>query len=147
MTTSCPAGDGGVDTFVFHRGDGQDTILNFGIFGKIDIFEIHDGIFATASDALRASRQAGNDIIIDLGSGQQITVKNTSLSKLSEFNFNIVQDGPLSGSPASRAPTDSALAQLVQAMSSFSPAGGDVITQQMPVDPGLASMIATPFHR
>jgi Ca2+-binding RTX toxin-like protein len=139
-------GDGGIDTFVFHRGDGRDTILNFGIFGKIDIFEIHDGIFATAGDALRASRQTGNDVTIDLGGGQQITVKNTSLSKLSEFNFNIVQDGPASGSPASSAPTDSSLAQLVQAMSSFSPTGGDAMTQQMPVDQGMTGMIATPLH-
>jgi hypothetical protein len=93
-----------------------------------------------------ASRQTGNDVTIDLGSGQQITLKNTSLSKLSEFNFNIVQDGPVSGSPASSAPTDSSLAQLVQAMSSFSPTGGDAMAQQMPVDQGLACIIAPPFH-
>ena len=55
----------------------------------------------TATDALRASTQTGNDVTINLGSGQQITLKNTSLSNLSEFNFNIVQDGPVSGSPAS----------------------------------------------
>jgi Ca2+-binding RTX toxin-like protein len=139
-------GDGGINTFVFHRGDGRDTILDFGIFSSIDIFEIHNGIFATATDALRASRQTGNDVTIDLGSGQQITLKNTSLSKLSEFNFNIVQDGPVSGSPASSAPTDSSLAQLVQAMSSFSPTGGDAMAQQMPVDQGLACIIAPPFH-
>ena len=139
-------GDGGINTFVFHRGDGRDTILDFGIFSSIDVFEIHDGIFATATDALRASTQTGNDVTIDLGSGQQITLKNTSLSKLSEFNFNIVQDGPVSGSPASGAPTNSSLAQLVQAMSSFSPTGGDAMAQQMPVDQGLACIIAPPFH-
>ena len=139
-------GDGGLNTFVFHRGDGRDTILDFGIFSSLDIFEIHDGIFATATDALRASRQTGNDVTIDLGSGQQITLKNTSLSKLSEFNFNIVQDGPVSGSPASSAPTDSSLAQMVQAMSLFSPTGGDAMAQQMPVDQGSACIIAPPFH-
>ena len=135
-------GDGGVNTFVFHRGDGRDTILDFGLFSSFDAFEIHDGIFATATDALRASTQTGNDVTINLGSGQQITLKNTSLSNLSEFNFNIVQDGPVSGSPASGAPSDSSLAQLVQAMSSFSPTGGDAMAHQMPVDQGLASIIA-----
>ena len=39
-------GDGGINTFVFHRGDGRDTILDFGIFSSFDVFEIHDGIFA-----------------------------------------------------------------------------------------------------
>jgi Ca2+-binding RTX toxin-like protein len=139
-------GDGGINTFVFHRGDGRDTILDFGPT-SIDIFEIHDGIFATAADALHASRQSGADVIIDLGGGQQITVKNTALSKLSEFNFSIVQDGPASGSPASSPPpTDSSVAQLVQAMSSFAPPGGDAMAPQMPIDPGSAGMIATPLH-
>jgi len=74
-------------------------------------------------------------------------VKNTALSKLTEFNFSIVQDGPASGSPASSASqTDSSLMQLVQAMSSFSPPGGDAMAPQMPIDQSSAGMIATPLH-
>jgi hypothetical protein len=35
---------------------------------------------------------------------------------------------------------------MVQAMSLFSPTGGDAMAQQMPVDQGSACIIAPPFH-
>lgn len=74
----------GTDTFVFGAKSGKDVITDFNV--KQDILQIKDVKgFKTVKDVLNAATQKGKDVIIDLGDGNKITLKDV---KLTEFKKN-----------------------------------------------------------
>ncbi|MBF0213808.1 MAG: hypothetical protein HQM00_09640, partial [Magnetococcales bacterium] len=75
-----------VDRYYFDRGDGQDVIVENGSTSHKDRIELGTGILPAAVTLLRT----GNDLVLDLGEGERITVKdrfaNTSY-KVEELAF------------------------------------------------------------
>jgi Ca2+-binding RTX toxin-like protein len=67
------SGGGGGDAYLFSRGDGQDTIVDTAADG-IDRLVLGSTITA-AQASLRRSTTDPNDLIVDLGSGDTVTVK------------------------------------------------------------------------
>jgi Ca2+-binding RTX toxin-like protein len=78
-------GGTGKDTFVFSKGDGKDVITDFNV--KQDILSIAKGTngIKTVKDVLKNADQKGKDVIIDLGHGNKITLKDV---KLADFKKN-----------------------------------------------------------
>ncbi|MBF0213594.1 MAG: hypothetical protein HQM00_08520, partial [Magnetococcales bacterium] len=74
------------DRYYFDRGDGQDVIVENGSTSHKDRIELGTGILPAAVTLLRT----GNDLVLDLGEGERITVKdrfaNTSY-KVEELAF------------------------------------------------------------
>lgn len=72
----------GKDTFVFSKGDGKDVITDFDV--KKDILEIAKGTngIKKAADVLKHASQHGKDVVIDLGGGNKITLKDVKLGDL-----------------------------------------------------------------
>ncbi|MGV3553518.1 hypothetical protein [Rhizobium sp.] len=70
------------DTFVFGKNSGKDIITDFDV-GK-DVLQIFKGIngIRKASDVLDHAKQKGKNVVIDLGDGNKITLKNTDLDDL-----------------------------------------------------------------
>ncbi|QID18144.1 hypothetical protein G3580_11150 [Nitrogeniibacter mangrovi] len=70
-------GGDGSDTYLFARGDGQDTINNYDASaGRIDTIRFAD----VASTDIVALRGGGYNLMIDYGSGDSITVQNHFLA-------------------------------------------------------------------
>jgi Ca2+-binding RTX toxin-like protein len=82
------------DTFVFGANSGKDVITDFEV-GK-DMLEIAKGLngIKSASDVFDHAKQKGNDVVIDLGGGNKITLKNVDLDDLKKHpaddHFDIV---------------------------------------------------------
>lgn len=77
----------GIDTFVFASGDGADTILDFNAKGRA-----HDIIDLSAVDSVGAFEdlsldQIGKNVVLDLGDGDMVTLKNVSLAHLDASDF------------------------------------------------------------
>lgn len=70
------------DVFVFGEDSGKDVITDFQV-GK-DMLEIQKGLngINKASDVLDHATQKGNSVIIDLGDGNTIKLKNVDLDDL-----------------------------------------------------------------
>lgn len=89
-------GQGGTyaDTFVFGANSGKDVITDFEV-GK-DMLEIAKGLngIKSASDVFDHAKQKGSDVVIDLGGGNKITLKNVDLDDLKKLpaddHFDIV---------------------------------------------------------
>ncbi|WP_137157279.1 hypothetical protein [Rhizobium sp. FKL33] len=77
-------GGAGKDTFVFAKGDGKDTITDFSAKGKEQDKLSLTGFKNLKKDAdvLKFASQKGKDVVIDLGSGNKITLKDVKLSDL-----------------------------------------------------------------
>ena len=75
-------GGKGADTFVFASGSGKDTITDFDV--KKDVIEIAKGIngIKKPADVLDHAKQKGEDVVIDLGGGNKITLKGVDLKDL-----------------------------------------------------------------
>jgi Ca2+-binding RTX toxin-like protein len=75
-------GDSYKDTFVFGKDSGKDVITDFDV--KKDIIEIAKGLHGIkkASDVLKHADQKGKDVVIDLGGGNKITLKNVDIDDL-----------------------------------------------------------------
>ena len=75
-------GGDGADTFVFGKNSGKDTITDFDV--KKDVIEIAKGLngIKKASDVLKHADQKGKDVVIDLGGGNKITLKDVKISEL-----------------------------------------------------------------
>jgi serralysin len=73
-------GGAGSDTFVFSKGDGKDTITDFSV--KADILQIAKGVngIKTVADVVKNATTSGKDVVIDLGGGNKITLKDVKLS-------------------------------------------------------------------
>jgi Ca2+-binding RTX toxin-like protein len=70
------------DTFVFGAKSGKDVITDFDV-GK-DVIQIAKGIngIKKPSHVINHAQQKGKDVIIDLGNGNKVTLKNVKLSDL-----------------------------------------------------------------
>ena len=73
------SGGAGSDTFVFGKGSGKDVITDFNL--KQDVLQIK-GVkgFDSVKDVVKAATQKGKDVIIDLGGGNKITLKDVNLT-------------------------------------------------------------------
>lgn len=78
-------GGAGADVFEFYRGSGRDVITDF--TNGVDRIEI-DGLGRAGIEALiGAARQVGRDVVLDLGSGNAVTLQNFLLSDLDLSDF------------------------------------------------------------
>ena len=75
-------GGKGNDTFVFGKNSGKDTVHDFNV--KKDTLQIAKGLngIKKASDVLDHATQKGKDVVIDLGKGNKITLKDVKLADL-----------------------------------------------------------------
>lgn len=77
----------GIDTFVFASGDGADIITDFSARGRA-----HDMIDLSAVESVVAFEdlsldQVGKNVVLDLGDGDLVTLKNVSLAHLDASDF------------------------------------------------------------
>ncbi len=86
-------GDGGRDTFVFSRGDGDDTITGFDPTATGDILDLSAfgrGFYITAQ--VDGDGNVTNENVIRISSSQEINV-GTAITGLNEANFRFNNDG------------------------------------------------------
>ena len=83
-------GGAGSDTFVVAVGNGNDIITDFqtGVGG--DILQLNGTSFKSLADVTAAMSQAGTDVVLTLGSGETITLENSSIQNFTAANVNIV---------------------------------------------------------
>ena len=86
-------GDSFKDVFVFGKNSGKDVITDFEV-GK-DMLQITKGLngIKSADDVLDHAQQKGKNVVIDLGDGNKITLKNVDLDDLKKHpgdNFDII---------------------------------------------------------
>jgi Ca2+-binding RTX toxin-like protein len=81
------------DIFVFQRGDGQDDITGFSPLasGGYDVIALQ-GFGLTFTTLQPLMQQNGNDVVINLGLGDVLTIHNMQVSNLlvSDFNFGLI---------------------------------------------------------
>jgi len=85
------SGGAGRDRFVRDIDGLSDTILDFEAGAAGDVLVIR-GTALTGFDQLTL-RQNGNDVIVDLGTGGAVTLKNVTLAELTAANFAFEADG------------------------------------------------------
>ncbi|NBE06275.1 calcium-binding protein [Paragemmobacter ruber] len=86
-------GGEGADLFEFYRGSGRDVITDF-TDGQ-DRIEI-DGLGRAGIEALIAgARQVGGDVVLDLGAGAQVTLRDFGLADLDLADFRGIGSGPV----------------------------------------------------
>jgi Ca2+-binding RTX toxin-like protein len=70
------------DTFIFGAKSGKDVITDFDV--KKDVLEIAKGLngIKNAGDVLDHATQKGDNVVIDLGGGNKITLKGVDLDDL-----------------------------------------------------------------
>lgn len=71
-------GGWGSDTFVFNKGFGRDTILDF--TNGQDVLQFDRAVFASFAAVKAAARMVGNDLVIDAGDGHSITLNGFKMS-------------------------------------------------------------------
>lgn len=85
-------GDAGADRFVFGNGSGRDIITDFSVGD--DILQIKSGVngstITDGASALANAVQKGDDVVIKLGDGNTIKLKNVNLGDLTADDFDIV---------------------------------------------------------
>lgn len=92
-------GGGGRDTFVFQQGTGSDTVLDFDTFVDTgDFIDVSDFNFADGDAVIAAAQQVGDDTVIDLGNGDQITLIGVDVGDLNADSF-IVGEAPVEIDP------------------------------------------------
>ena len=79
-------GGAGSDKFLISRGDGVDTIRNFGSTDRIDLVAFD---FKSAQAALDAFKQVGHNMVLDLGPGDQLILQDIKKSDLDTSQFNV----------------------------------------------------------
>lgn len=67
------------DAFVFGRKSGQDTVTDFQVGKDLLGFAKGAGGIKTAADVLDHAQQKGDNVIIDLGGGNTITLEHVDL--------------------------------------------------------------------
>ena len=75
-------GGDGSDTFVFGKNSGKDVIYDFDV--KKDMLQIAKGLngIKKPADVLKHATQNGKNVVIDLGKGNKITLKDVKLADL-----------------------------------------------------------------
>ncbi len=92
-------GGGGRDTFVFEQGTGSDTVLDFDTFVETgDFIDVSDFNFADGDAVIAAAQQDGDNTVIDLGNGDQITLVGVDVGDLNAESF-IVGEAPVEIDP------------------------------------------------
>ena len=82
-------GGAGSDVFVIGVGDGSDTITDFtaGSGSEHDVIRFDRALFPDFASVVAAATQVGNDVVIALGNGDNLTLQNVKLSDLTADNF------------------------------------------------------------
>jgi Ca2+-binding RTX toxin-like protein len=84
------SGGAGDDTYVFRVGDGQDVVNNYDTAsGRVDTILFED----VTSTGLRGLRRLGNDLILDYGTNDSVTVQNYYAHIFYEVNQFTFSDG------------------------------------------------------
>jgi hypothetical protein len=80
------------DHFVFDEGGGQDTVTGFDTaFDVIECYaNINGSIFEVPEDLLNATTQVGDNVILDLGAGNTVTIIGILKTNLTQSNFAII---------------------------------------------------------
>ena len=78
-------GGAGADTFVFNANFGRDVITDF--TKGLDAIQFDKNVFADFASLLASAQQSGNDVIIQAGAENTITLKNFLLSNLNNADF------------------------------------------------------------
>jgi Ca2+-binding RTX toxin-like protein len=82
-------GDGGVDTFAFSAGFGNDVIKDFGATGRShDVIQFSKSVFDSFASVLAHATQVGQDVVISADAGDSVTLKNTKLTALDRYDFH-----------------------------------------------------------
>ena len=81
------SGGAGADGFLVVAGEGSDTITDMQWGAGGDLLRLHGTSFRTFADVKAASRQAGTDVVIDIGRGETLTLKNTTLAAMDDRNI------------------------------------------------------------
>jgi len=82
-------GGAGSDTFVFSAGSGADTITDFsGATGEHDIIQLTGFGYTGLADILTHATQTGEDLIINMGGGDSITLAGVSAANLHAEDFS-----------------------------------------------------------
>lgn len=86
-------GGGGHDKFIIAKGAGNDTITDFGTStAEADQIRLDGFTFGSYADVAATMRQVGTNVSLDLGSGQTLTLENTTVGSLSGANFVLPLD-------------------------------------------------------
>lgn len=101
-------GGAGRDAFVIAKGNGSDTIIDFSAGTAGDWLDLKGFGFASFSAFQSAMRQSGSDTVVDLGSGETLTLKNTLASKI--VAENVLFENVLPASAGSSASVSSSTA-------------------------------------
>jgi len=72
-------GGWGADTFVFNKGFGRDTILDF--TNGQDVLQFSRAVFADFAAVKAAAKMVGGDLVIDAGGGHTVTLNGFKLSQ------------------------------------------------------------------
>jgi Ca2+-binding RTX toxin-like protein len=82
-------GNGGVDTFVFNRNIGHDTITDFDATGGNHDIIRFEGVFDSWNDLQNNMQDTGDDVVIWIDNHNSVTLENVSFNQLgaSDFDF------------------------------------------------------------
>jgi Ca2+-binding RTX toxin-like protein len=128
----------GVDRIAVARGHGSDTVVGSGTAAN-DVLEVSNGIVK----ADMALMKNGNDLLIDLGAGQTLTLRNWYASVRNVGTLKIIGDaGWVPGQTGT--PTVSETLNLATLASQFDAARtADPLLTRWPIDPALRGMSAS----
>ena len=74
--------------FVFHKGDGQDVVMNFVAgAGTGDVLDLRDFGINNASQFLQVASNQGANVLVQLGGGDQITITGVHVEQFQNDNF------------------------------------------------------------
>ncbi len=84
-------GGGSYDEFYITSNSGNDTISDFTYY--TDYLAVQANVngtgIASTSDVISRASQSGSDVVIDLGSGNSVTLSNYSVSQLNSFDIYV----------------------------------------------------------
>jgi Ca2+-binding RTX toxin-like protein len=86
-------GGAGSDTFVLASGNGSITITDFNASAG-DILRLQGYSFKSLTDLLSAAHASGTDLIVNLGGGETLTLKNVSAADLHTSNLRLDVPAP-----------------------------------------------------
>lgn len=95
------AGGSGNDRFIFAPGSGSDTISDFQVHGggaDGDLIVVRSNPTLTFAGLMSAAGQVGDDVVIMLGDGDQVTLQDTLLASLTESDFLLLDNTTIYGS-------------------------------------------------
>ncbi|RVD50169.1 MAG: glycosyl hydrolase family protein [Mesorhizobium sp.] len=82
-------GGGGYDTFIVSKGNGSDLIANFAATDTVRL----NGYGFTSFDAIHSNMiQAGSNVLLNLGSGEILEFKDTTIDKMQPGQFELPID-------------------------------------------------------